>query len=203
MTALMTTEVASNASNLLMDIKPGYMLGAKPRQQAVGHCIGIIAGAAASTPLFYALFLANAPKDASMIEKLSRGQFGFTGALQWKGVSDLLSKGFGNLPQSALIAMIIGALTGLVLEIVRIATRSKFPISPVALGLGFVIPPDSTMAMFAGSLFFYIMGKVYGPREESFGNRLWVATHEPICAGIIAGAALVGIGDILVGAFLT
>ncbi len=27
MTALMCTEVASNASNLLMDIKPGYMLG--------------------------------------------------------------------------------------------------------------------------------------------------------------------------------
>src|SRR5690606_15119772 len=33
MTAVMCVEVASNASNLLMDIKPGYMLGAKPRQQ--------------------------------------------------------------------------------------------------------------------------------------------------------------------------
>ena len=33
MTAVMSAEVASNASNLLMDIKPGYMLGAKPRQQ--------------------------------------------------------------------------------------------------------------------------------------------------------------------------
>src|SRR5690606_802427 len=51
MTGVMCIEVASNASNLLMDIKPGYMLGAKPRQQAIGHCIGIIAGALASTPL--------------------------------------------------------------------------------------------------------------------------------------------------------
>ena len=41
MTAVMSAEVASNASNLLMDIKPGYMLGAKPRQQAIGHVIGI------------------------------------------------------------------------------------------------------------------------------------------------------------------
>ena len=32
-TASLTAEVVSNASNLLMDIKPGYMLGAKPRQQ--------------------------------------------------------------------------------------------------------------------------------------------------------------------------
>ena len=46
-TAGITAEVASNASNLLMDIKPGYMLGAKPRQQAIGHVLGILAGAAA------------------------------------------------------------------------------------------------------------------------------------------------------------
>ena len=56
MTAVMCAEVASNASNLLMDIKPGYMLGAKPRQQAIGHGIGIVAGALAATPLFFLLF---------------------------------------------------------------------------------------------------------------------------------------------------
>ena len=55
-TAGMTAEVASNAGNLLSDIKPGYMLGAKPRQQAIGHCIGIFSGALAATPLFL-LFL--------------------------------------------------------------------------------------------------------------------------------------------------
>ena len=42
MTGVMCVEVASNASNLLMDIKPGYMLGAKPRQQAIGHVIGMV-----------------------------------------------------------------------------------------------------------------------------------------------------------------
>ena len=56
-TAGMTAEVASNAGNLLSDIKPGYMLGAKPRQQAIGHCIGILSGALAATPLFFLLFL--------------------------------------------------------------------------------------------------------------------------------------------------
>ena len=38
-TAGMTAEVASNAGNLLSDIKPGYMLGAKPRQQASGAVV--------------------------------------------------------------------------------------------------------------------------------------------------------------------
>src|SRR5260221_13765668 len=51
----MSAEIASNASNLLSDIKPGYMLGGKPRQQAVGHVIGILAGALTSVPLFFLL----------------------------------------------------------------------------------------------------------------------------------------------------
>ncbi|MFA6046609.1 MAG: OPT/YSL family transporter, partial [Phycisphaerales bacterium] len=53
MTGVMCVEVASNASNLLMDIKPGYMLGAKPRQQALGHVLGIFAGALAAVPVYY------------------------------------------------------------------------------------------------------------------------------------------------------
>ncbi len=44
MTAGITGEVASHAANLLQDIKPGYMLGAKPRQQALGHVLGVFAG---------------------------------------------------------------------------------------------------------------------------------------------------------------
>ncbi|NDF13905.1 OPT family oligopeptide transporter, partial [bacterium] len=56
MAAGITSEVALNASNLLMDIKPGYMLGAKPRQQAVGHLIGIFAGALVAVPVYYAIF---------------------------------------------------------------------------------------------------------------------------------------------------
>jgi len=34
------------------------------------------------------------------------------------------------------------------------------------------------------------------------GHRLWVGAQEPVCAGLIAGAALVGIGDILVRVFV-
>ena len=55
-TAGMTAEIAANAANLLSDIKPGYMLGAKPRQQAMGHVIGIFSGALAAVPLFFILF---------------------------------------------------------------------------------------------------------------------------------------------------
>ena len=33
-----------------MDIKPGHMLGAKRREQAAGHVLGILAGALVAAP---------------------------------------------------------------------------------------------------------------------------------------------------------
>jgi hypothetical protein len=56
--------------------------------------------------------------------------------------------------------------------------------------------------MFVGAFFFWAMHRIYDARRNSTGRLLWVETHEPICAGIIAGAALMGIGDILVKVFL-
>jgi uncharacterized oligopeptide transporter (OPT) family protein len=219
MTGVMCVEVASNASNLLMDIKPGYMLGAKPRQQAMGHVVGIVAGALASTPLFFLLFLSGKPIGAkagalppplSLQETMAPegGQFSFPSALQWKGVSDLVTSIFGDggegtlLTGSIITSMVIAAVVGLVLEIIRIATHHKFPISPLAIGLGVVVPPESTLAMFAGACFFWLMERLYGKKKQSTGHKLWIETHDPICAGIIAGAALIGIGDIMVRVFV-
>ncbi len=89
----MTGEIASNSANLLSDIKPGYMLGGKPRQQAIGHVIGIFAGALACVPLFFLLFL---PPDANGVRSTATmvsDQFALPAALQWKGVAELIAKG--------------------------------------------------------------------------------------------------------------
>ncbi|HEX2836604.1 MAG TPA: OPT/YSL family transporter [Phycisphaerales bacterium] len=215
MTGVMCVEVASNASNLLMDIKPGYMLGAKPRQQAIGHIIGIIAGSLASTPLFFALFMSGYSPEQAAVNPLhvqevmapEGGQFGFPSAVQWKGVSELVTSIFGEagkgtlLTGSIITSMVIAGVVSLVFECLRIFTKNKFPISPLAIGLGVVVPPESTLCMFLGAVFFWLMHKMYHARENSMGNKLWVQTHEPICAGIIAGAALIGIGDTLVKVF--
>lgn len=217
MAGVICVEVTSNASNLLMDIKPGYMLGGKPRHQAIGHCIGILAGAMASTPLFYLLFLSKydpekAAVDPQHVQKVMAPEgdpFSFPSAVQWKGVSDLVTAIFGEsgagslLTTSIVVSMVIAAAVGLVMEITRIVTKNKFPLSPLALGLGVVVPPDSTMAMFAGAMMFTILGSVYRKRpEEWLGRKIWVDCHEPLCAGLIAGAALIGIGEILCRVFL-
>ncbi|MFN8588628.1 MAG: OPT/YSL family transporter [Candidatus Eisenbacteria bacterium] len=209
MTGVMCVEVSSNASNLLMDIKPGYMLGAKPRQQAIGHAIGIFAGALASTPLFYLLFLSDWKPGMRVQDVMAPegGQFSFPSAVQWKGVSELVTSVFAPgsngtlLTHSILVSMLVAALVGLVFEVWRVRTNGRFPLSPLAIGLGVLVPPDSSIAMFAGASFFALMNLVFGKKPESFGHRLWIQTHEPVCAGLVAGAALVGIGDSVIRVF--
>jgi uncharacterized oligopeptide transporter (OPT) family protein len=199
----MTAEVAANASNLLSDIKPGYMLGAKPRQQAAGHVLGIISGAIASTPLFYLLFLPpTGPGGARSVEAMVSDQFSFPAALQWKGVAEIIARGLHALPASALVAMTVAAVLAAGFEIARIATRGRFPLSAVSIGLGVVLPPDACLVMWAGSLFFDVMARRHR-KPGTRGHEVWVESVDPICAGFIAGAAIVGIGNAIVNVLLT
>ena len=197
----MTAEIASNAANLLSDIKPGYMLGAKPRQQAIGHVIGIIAGAVASTPLFYLLFLPPDKNGVRSVSTIVSEQFAMPAALQWKGVADLIARGFNNLPASALISMAVAAVAAVIFEVLRIRTKGRFPISAVSVGLGVVLPPEACFAMWVGALIFWWHGRKQ-PAPGSKQHEFWVEGCEPICAGLISGAALVGIGNALVNVLL-
>jgi len=189
-TASITGEVAGNASNLLMDIKPGYMLGGKPRHQAIGHVLGIFAGAAASVPIFYFAFLSQG------LDKLVSEENPMPAALIWKAVAEILTKGIANLPLTAAYAALIGAVAGIILEAIKVAAKGKFPITAVGIGLAFVIPFTTCFAMFFGSFLFWLFGRM-APREEQGLNRIAVQNQEPICAGVIAGGALAGIACII------
>jgi uncharacterized oligopeptide transporter (OPT) family protein len=218
MTGVMCVEVASTASNLLMDIKPGYMLGAKPRQQAIGHCIGIVAGALASTPLFFLLFMANKTEETTIKDHVT-SDWAVPGAIQWAAISDVIAgmgqstgelvktgadgiaKLWGVLPVSAAWAMLFGAVIAIVFEVLRTSTKGKFPLSAVGIGLGIVLPPESTVMMFTGACLFAFFENKYHKAIGSFGWKLWVDSKEAVCAGLIAGWALLGVGDGIIAAF--
>ena len=190
----MTAEVSANAANLLSDIKPGYMLGAKPRQQAIGHVIGIFAGACAAVPLFYLLFLPAAPDGTRSVETLVSDKFAMPAAVQWRGVADLIAHGLRSLPASAIAAMIVAAGCAVAFEIARIVTRGRFPLSSVSIGLGVVLPPEYVLTMWLGALLFWWTGR-RNPEPGTKGHEFWVEGCEPICAGLISGWALTGIAN--------
>ena len=199
--AAMTAEIAANSANLLSDIKPGYMLGGKPRQQAVGHVIGIVAGALVCVPLFFLLFLQPDANGVRSINTMISDQFAFPAALQWKGVAEIIAKGVSALPTSAVISMIVAAIAAVLVEVARMVTKGRFALSAVSIGLGVVLPPESTFAMWVGALIFWIMSRKY--REPGTrGNEFWVEGLEPICAGLISGAALMGIGNAILNVLI-
>lgn len=199
--ASMTAEIASNAANLLSDIKPGYMLGGKPRHQAVGHVIGLFSGALACVPLYFLLFLRPDANGVRSTETIVSDQFAFPGALQWKGVAEIISKGVSALPPSAVIAMVVAVVAAIAIELAKVVTKGRFKLSAVSIGLGVVLPPEATFAMFVGALMFWLMGlrhKTPGTRKHA----IWVEGAEPICAGLISGSALMGIGNAIINVLI-
>jgi uncharacterized oligopeptide transporter (OPT) family protein len=185
MTAGITSEVALNASNLLMDIKPSYMLGGKPRLQAIGHVLGIFAGGLVAVPVFYSLFHGD-------ISLFTSDSLPLPGAAVWKGVSEVLTKGLSNLHVTAQIAAGVGAILGIVIEILNKKSHGKFPFSGVGLGLGFVLRFTDAWSMALGTLIFWVARKKC-TNKESVSYRALVENQETLAAGVIAGGSIIGI----------
>jgi uncharacterized oligopeptide transporter (OPT) family protein len=177
------------------------MLGGKPRQQAIGHVIGIFAGALACVPLFFLLFLQPDANGVRTTAAIGSDQFAFPAALQWKGVAELIAKGLTALPYSAVVSMVVATVAAAAMEIARIVTKGRFPLSAVSVGLGVVLPPEATFAMWVGAMVFWLMGRRYKAKGTR-GHEFWVEGLEPICAGLISGAALMGIGNAIVNVLM-
>jgi len=116
--------------------------------------------------------------------------------MQWKGVSDLITRDMSSLPPSAIVSMIAAATLAAFIEIMTIIRKKPFPLSSVSIGLCVILPPDAGFGMWLGSMFFWWQGRRH-PKPGTKGNRLRVEGTEPICAGLITGAALVGIANAL------
>jgi uncharacterized oligopeptide transporter (OPT) family protein len=185
MTAGITSEVSLNASNLLMDIKPAYMLGGKPRHQAIGHILGTFAGALVAVPVFYSLFHGD-------ISLFTSDTLPLPSASIWKGVSEVLTKGLSNLHITAQIAALVGAILGIVLEILNKKMNGRFPLSGVGLGLGFVLRFTDAWSMALGTLIFWIARKTCKD-PKGVGYRAFVDNQETLAAGVIAGGSIIGI----------
>ncbi len=188
MTAAITDDVALSASNLLMDIKPGYMLGAKPRQQAVGHVLGVVAGGLVTIPVFYALFQGD-------LSRLTGDAMPLPGAVTWRAVAELLTGGLSTLHPTARVAVAVGAVLGIALEAMDQRLGGRLPVSGVGLGLAFVLRFHDSLAMSLGTLLFWLAGRAFRPGTP--GHRALVENRETAAAGVIAGGSIVGIVIVL------
>lgn len=184
MAACITAGVADSASDLLIDLKSGYVLGANPRKQFLAQFSGIFIGTAVTVPVFYLLV-----PDAAA---LGTDQWPAPAAMVWSSVAQLLSAGLGALHESARIALVIGGLVGILLVALPRVTPSKYhpwiP-SPMGLGLAFTFHFYYGFSMFLGGVLGYVVKKKWPKRDALYTF--------PVASGIIAGESLMGIFLIL------
>lgn len=185
MTAGITSDVSLNASNLLMDVKPAYMLGGKPRHQAIGHILGVIAGSLVAVPVFYMIFHGD-------ISLFTSEKMPLPGALIWKGVAEALTHGLKTLHPTAQLAALVGAVIGIVTEVLNQKTKGRFPLSGVGLGLGFVLRFTDSFSMALGTFIFWVANKKCTDKTK-FTYKALVENQETVSAGVIAGGSIIGI----------
>jgi OPT family oligopeptide transporter len=179
MTANITAGACSHAGDLLTDLKSGYLLGARPRQQFIAQFFGVLAGTLAVVPVFFLLV-----PDASV---LGTDRWPAPAAQVWRGVAELLAKGVSALHPTARIGLLIGALVGIILPLLEMAfpKQKKFIPSATGLGLAFTITGYYSVSMFIGALAALALHKAKPKMAEEY--------VVPVSSGIIAGESLMGV----------
>lgn len=185
MTASITSGAASNAADLLTDLKSGYLLGGNPRRQTIAQFFGVLGGAIVSVPAYLFVVQRNP-------EQLGSATLPAPAAKVWAGVAELLAKGIEALPAGALSAIAIGAAVGAVLTLLEEFSprrlRRWIP-SPTGLGIAGVIPAFNSISMFVGALLAWLFAKASPRAAEAYTI--------PVSSGLIAGESLVGVAIIL------
>lgn len=186
MTACITAGVADSASDLLTDLKSGYLLGANARKQFLAQFAGIFIGTAVTVPAFFLVV-----PDVSI---LGSTKFPAPSAQVWASVARLLSNGFESLHPTARLALVIGGVVGLLIPMAErmFPKYSKFIPSAMGLGLAVVLPFYNALSMFIGGL----IALIYMRLKPATGEQYTIAS----ASGIIAGESLMGIFITLLGA---
>jgi putative OPT family oligopeptide transporter len=184
-TNLMTANVAGGAAgqcaDLLNDFRAGHEVGASPARQVVAQCGGVIIGSLAGS-LVYLLLIT----DPSA--QLLTPEWPAPAVATWKAVAETLSVGLSGIPQSALAAMGIAAVLGVVLALIeRRVTGRRLLLVPsgATVGLAFIIPAGTSITLFLGAALASVLHWL-APR---WAERFLLSA----AAGLVAGESIYGV----------
>lgn len=181
MAAGITSAGASQAADMMQDLKTGRMLGASPRKQFIAQCLGILAGIPIATGVYTFFSRAyeigvdeeNAPAPA---------------AQAWKAMSELLAQGLEALPQGSFAAVVFAGILGVALPLLRRwipSSKKDLVPSGLAAGIAFIVPAYYSVTIFLGCLMFAQWRKK-SPDQYS-------ALVFAVASGLVAGEALMSI----------
>lgn len=159
----------SQASDMMLDLKSGYLIGAIPRRQQIAQMIGTWLG---PILVVWLMFVLHQSRPGGMGgDRLPAPQ-----AQALASTIDAIVS--GNVPAFRYTA---GAILGLMLAMSGLGGIG------VLVGLGFYMPFDIVLTYTIGNLLRMASDRYLG---KAFGYEIGV----PIAAGLIVGEALVGVG---------
>jgi len=177
---------ASQCADLLDDLKCGHLLGTRPGHQIVAQLAGAVSGALAGSAAY--LLLVPDPHTA-----LNTGQLAMPGARAWKTVAQLFAQDGAALAPGVAAACMVAGGAALVLTLLPLFLPERwrqYAPSAAAIGLAWILPGSASITIFLGGLAAAIFTRS-APRASA-------AYLVPICAGLIVGESVVGIGEAIV-----
>jgi OPT family oligopeptide transporter len=180
MTAGITAGAAGSAADLLTDLKSGYLLGANARQQFLAQLAGVFFGVPAVIVAWYLLV-----PDQAHLEAFNSPATGM-----WAAVARALSGGVDTIPETARMAIVVGAVAGVALSLAEsLAPKHLKPWVPSSMGLGlaFVVPFQNSLSFFLGAVIAVIWNRVDAKSAERY--------IIPIASGVVAGESLLAAGS--------
>ena len=187
MSAGLTSAAGAASADLLTDLKSGYLLGANPRRQFLAQFFGVFFGTLAVVPAWYLMFPTKAVLES----------YNPPATNMWKAVADLLTQGVQMLPRTALWAIAVGSLVGILLPVLEqlFPKARRFMPSAMGLGLSWVITFQNSFSFAIGAIIVEVWTR-FRPKNAGIYS-------VPIASGLVAGeslvAALIAIGCTLVG----
>jgi uncharacterized oligopeptide transporter (OPT) family protein len=173
-----TGTVVADSEGLMQSYKTGDMVGSTPRYITYIQLMAVPIGAAA---------VAIAYPMLRGIYKVG-GETGLTSPIsqKWAAFAKLLSQGFHVLHPSAIWALGIAVVLGVVFTVLEQNKQWRtFVPSPTGIGIGMLVPASAVATMFLGALIDFVLRRRDPKNVDS-----WIL---PLASGLIAGEALVAI----------
>jgi uncharacterized oligopeptide transporter (OPT) family protein len=183
-----TGTIAVTSEGLMQDYKTGHMIGSTPRSMTIAQLIGAPIGAAALAWTYPALV-----KTYGVVGE--HAQLAAPGSRRAAGFAEILSGGLSRLPPSAIEAMGVAILLGILFAVLEQRPRfGRYIPSPVGTALGMLLPFSSVATLFIGG----IAGTVWQARNPKNADKYLI----PLASGLVAGEALIAVLVAVLGPIL-
>ncbi|MBX7079280.1 MAG: OPT/YSL family transporter [Nannocystaceae bacterium] len=173
-----TGSIVAESEGLMQAYKTAHMVGSTPRYVTIVQLLAVPVGAVALSIAYPVL------RDIYGIG----GEDGLQSPIsqKWVGFAKLLSQGLHVLHPSALVALLVAVVAGIVCTVLeQDRRRARWVPSPTGIGIGMIVPFSAIFTMFLGAVAASWLERRKGDRPDS-----WLL---PLASGLIAGEALVAI----------